>query len=96
MSNNLNQGASIESERAACAHCNGTGFRIGSLPCPYCVRRTPADAVGAGELPPLPEPDEYGLEDGERTGYYEMFRAEKVQQYAREAIAHYLSKRTQE
>jgi Lar family restriction alleviation protein len=53
-------------------------------------RRTTPPATGETELPPLPEPDECGLEDGTRTGYYELFRTDKVLQFGRDAIAHYL------
>jgi hypothetical protein len=51
------------------------------------ARRTPADAVGAGELPPLPEPEIPAY-----AGEPALYTAEQVEQIQREAIAHYLRK----
>jgi hypothetical protein len=62
------------------------------------ARRTPADAVGAGELPPLPKhegPIDTYHDNGTITSQ-DGYTAEQMQQFGREAIAYHLSKRTQE
>jgi Lar family restriction alleviation protein len=121
----LNQGASIEAERAApCPFCGSENVKAHVYsailaidePDAYCQcgdcsttgpngkdeasaiaswnRRTPADAVGAGELPPLPKhegPIDTYHDNGTITSQ-DGYTAEQMQQFGREAIAHYLRK----
>jgi hypothetical protein len=113
MSNNLNQGASIEAERANFeAWCIRKGYSTNKWhDCGYvdsntqngwevwlAARRTPADAVGAGDLPPLPKhegPIDTYHDNGTITSQ-DGYTAEQMQQFGREAIAHYLRKQAGE
>jgi hypothetical protein len=103
MENNLNQGASIEAERAdfekavlniTCANADSLK-RDEDRPEDYddyvvstywqfwqAARRTPADAVGAGELPPLPEVPRHCSNAG-----VTAYTIDQMHEYGRQCIA---------
>jgi hypothetical protein len=110
MSNNLNQGASIEAAPLESYSPEDRAFyefwyshMLEDLMQPPLIgiahstaryiwdaaRRTPADAVGAGELPPLPKHD--GLidtyHDDATVSSQDGYTAEKVLEYGRQCIA---------
>jgi hypothetical protein len=116
MSNNLNQGASIEAELLRIGgQMANVMFNMAQRPGHEltsddvalmdklrqqwdAARRTPADAVGAGELPPLPKhegPIDTYHDNGTITSQ-DGYTAEQMQQSGREAIAHYLRKQAGE